>query len=77
MKTWGNPDTATNKDYQGETINTNLIIQGGQKHFETQFSFFIAQYHFLIFTPWLTVMLNLTLGLLDLMTCSPPIDCSA
>ena len=37
MKTWGNPDTATNKDYEGETINTNLVIQGGQKHFETKY----------------------------------------
>ena len=37
MKTWGDRATATNKDYEGETINTNLIIQGGQKHFETQY----------------------------------------
>ena len=33
MKTWGDRSTATNKDYEGETINTNLVIQGGQKHF--------------------------------------------
>ena len=37
MKTWGDRATATNKDYEGETINTNLVIQGGQKHFETQY----------------------------------------
>ena len=37
MKTWGDPKTATNRDYEGETINTNLIILGGQKLFETQY----------------------------------------
>ena len=36
-KTWGDPATATNNTYEGETINTNLLIKGGVKHFETQY----------------------------------------
>ena len=36
-KTWGDPATATNSTYEGETINTNLVIQGGVKRFETQY----------------------------------------
>ena len=38
--------------------------------------FYQMLYYFLIFTPWLTVMLNFTLGLLDLITFSPLIACS-
>jgi len=37
MKTWGNSEKATNADYQGETININLVIKGGVKTFETQY----------------------------------------